>query len=85
MQNKVNKVVGYILISPALFSVFCFFMHLFTNNSPLSVFSTNILWTGFVSSVYGREGGVGAYTSALPIYFGLMALAGAYLIKDNKS
>jgi hypothetical protein len=37
---------------------------------------TGDLWTG-----YGYGYG---YTSALPFYFGLMALAGAYLIKDKK-
>ena len=29
-------------------------------------------------------GAVGRYTATLPLYFGLMALAGAYLIKDKK-
>jgi hypothetical protein len=34
---------------------------------------------------YDGGGGGGGYSSALPLYFGLMAIAGAYLIKESKN
>jgi hypothetical protein len=49
------------------------------------------VWIGYIDSGIpsslpigeeGTNGSGGAYTSALPFYFGLMAIAGAYLIKE---
>jgi|688.fasta_scaffold496182_3 hypothetical protein len=71
-----QKIIGYILLSPALISVILFIIQLRTNTDALVDMETGDLWTG-----YGYGYG---YTSALPFYFGLMALAGAYLIKDKK-
>jgi hypothetical protein len=48
----------------------------------LTHFKDSNEWTGTYD--YSREGGGGGYTSALPFYFGLMAIAGAYLIKNKK-
>jgi phosphoglycerol transferase MdoB-like AlkP superfamily enzyme len=75
MENNVTKVIGYILLSPALISVILFIIQLRTDTDAFDM-ETGDLWTG-----YGYGYG---YTSALPFYFGLMALAGAYLIKDKK-
>jgi len=80
MENNVTKVIGYILLSPALISVILFIIQLRTNIDALVDMETGELWTGYG---YGYGHGYG-YTSALPFYFGLMALAGAYLIKDKK-
>ena len=45
-------------------------------------------WTGrisYYSSPRGRSGsGGGGYTSAAPIFLGLMAIAGAYLLKGER-
>jgi hypothetical protein len=78
MKNDVTKIIGYILLSPSLVSVIMFLAQLFTGDKLFKNFMYTI-WTGDFSG----EGG-GGYTSALPFYFGLMAIAGAYLIKDNK-
>lgn len=40
-------------------------------------------WTGDYN--YSSSGGGGGYSSSLPVYFGLMAIAGALLIRDNKN
>ncbi len=79
-NNLPQKVIGYILLSPALISVVLFFYDLFIGS--LQLFnSLHVDWAGD----YRFSGGGGAgYTSALPFYFGLMAIAGAYLIKDSK-
>lgn len=90
----VSKVVGYIILIPSLISVVLFVIKLIEvdieiNNEILYAFQftpwTGDYWTGSHSSlVTPGENGGGGYTSALPFYFGLMAIAGAYLIKDNK-
>lgn len=72
-----TKIIGYTLLSPALLSVFMFLIQLFAKDKIFRNFMYTI-WTG----TYGDSSG--GYTSALPLYFGLMALAGAYLIKDRK-
>lgn len=78
---KTEKIIGYILLSPALISVVLFFYQLFSKEGTCIQFHDTI-WTGG----YGyTEGGGGGYTSALPFYFGLMAIAGVYLIKDSKT
>ena len=78
MKTDVTKIIGYILLSPALVSVLIFFINVITGENYLS--KLKYVWTGSVQ--YDRGGG--GYTSALPFYFGLMAIAGAYLIKDKK-
>jgi len=79
-NNLIQKVIGYILLSPALISVLLFFAQLFSKDRLLDKLLDSI-WTGDWNSI---GGGAGGYTSALPFYFGLMAIAGAYLIKDSK-
>ena len=80
-NNLIQKVIGYILLSPALLSVLLFFAQLFSKGKILKKLLESI-WTGYWDS--DGQGGGGGYTSALPFYFGLMAIAGAYLIKDTK-
>lgn len=82
-NNIIQKVIGYILLLPALISVLLFFALLFSEDGLLSNFSHTI-WTGYINSGGFNSAGGGGYTSALPFYFGLMAIAGAYLIKDSK-
>jgi hypothetical protein len=80
---NVSKVLGYIILIPPLISVVLFVMELIeVDNGILNTFRFTS-WTGdyFLNQVQ-TEGG-GGYTSALPFYFGLMAIAGAYLIKDK--
>lgn len=80
MINRIIvKIIGYILLSPALIYVLLFMILFFAKRDiARERFSENgkgydLLW------VDGGEG----YTSAL--FCGLMAIAGAYLIKDNSN
>lgn len=73
---KKSEIVGYILVSPALISVLLFFISLLTDADTLKGFNYLDEWTG------GYSDGGGS-TSALPFYFGLMAISGAYLIKEK--
>lgn len=78
-ETIIVKLTGYILLIPALLSVLLFIAKLLDIGTPISTFSFTA-WSGYYNANLG-----GGYTSALPLYFGLMAIAGAYLIKDNKS
>lgn len=77
-EVNISKIVGYILLSPALVSVLLFFIALLFSQDTLYNVGKFDSWAGD----YGGDGG--GFTSALPLYFGLMAIAGAYLIKDKK-
>ena len=79
MENKeIPKIVGYVLLTPALISVILFVMQFMTGENLLKNMAIGSSWTG------NDAGDTFGYTSALPFYFGLMAIAGAYLIKDDK-
>jgi hypothetical protein len=82
MKTDVTKIIGYILLSPALVSVLIFFINVITGENYLS--KLKYVWTGSIKIDFEHGGGGGGFTSALPFYFGLMAIAGAYLIKDKK-
>ena len=72
---SLRKIVGYLLLLPPLISVFVFV---------LAEFKLTVGNNSFNELKYSLGVGIGEnYTSALPFYFGLMAIAGAYLIKDN--
>ena len=80
---KLEKVFGIILLLPPIISVLLFFINLFFKDlgsiPELSNLSYN--WSGGYS-VVGESGGAG-FTSSAPIYFGLMAIAGAILLKGT--
>jgi hypothetical protein len=84
MKQHSMKITGYLLLTPSVISVFIFLIQLISKNDLLKHFRQTI-WTGEYDFGYAYESGGGGagYTSALPIYFGLMAIAGAYLIKDK--
>lgn len=68
----IPKAIGYILISPAIAGVIIFFMQLLadTGNHDLYKKFQFTIWQGDLIPV-------------LPLYFGIMAIVGAYLIKDT--
>ncbi len=76
-MKKINsiivKIIGYILISPAIAGVILFFQQLTANEN------NRALWLKFEHTIWDSK-----LIAILPIYFGLMAMVGAYLIKDNK-
>lgn len=78
MNKTIEKILGWTLLTPPLLSVLLFLLALLGEDT-LKSFDRFSSWTG---RLYVEQGG-GGYTSALPLYFGLMAIAGAYLIKDS--
>lgn len=60
-EKAIIKIIGYILLSPALISVARYYIILYNKTVVSSDVAGNLI----------------------PIYFGLMAIAGAYLINDK--
>ena len=80
MTNKINMAIGYILLAPPILSVFLFMVNIFSVDVTPVFMKLALEWTGALNTGPGG----GGYTSALPFYFGLMAIAGVYLIKESK-
>lgn len=76
--KKVECIIGLFLLLPPMLGVVAFILQLFdadTHFSSLRDLSSN--WT----NDYSSNGGGGM--SAAPVYLGLMAIAGVYLIRDS--
>lgn len=84
MKNIVNlleRIIGYILLAPPLISVLYFLIQLPVQLPGEQGYHFGGIGVGAWTAYVGPNGGA---TSALPIYFGLMAMAGAYLIKRSE-
>lgn len=79
-KANLERIVGIIFIIPPILGVIFFILNVFISYvgdlPELDNLSSN--WTGS----YSRDGG--GFTSAAPIYLGLMAIAGAMLLKESK-
>jgi hypothetical protein len=75
---KVHQIIGYILLSPALLSIIAIVCRMVD-------IKINILYNVGGDAIWGYTVlGNGATSTPLPFYFGLMAIAGAYLIKPQQ-
>lgn len=80
MGKRIEAGLALFLLIPPVLGVIAFVLCLFGcewNFAGLSDLSNH--WTGS----YGYDRGGGGYTSAAPIYLGLMAIAGVWLLKDS--
>jgi len=87
-----RKKIGFTLLIPGIWSVISFSLitlfgenlnnnnNIYTNYDPYV--EAKVQMENFGSHWIGRRGENGGYSSSLPIYIGLMTIAGAYLIKD---
>lgn len=80
-MNNIQKKIGYILLFPPILSVLLFIINLIVKDSGSIIKMSNLSsnWSGWAAYDTGGAG----FTSSTPIYFGLMAIIGAYLIKDS--
>lgn len=81
-QNiKLERIFGIILLIPPLLGVLLFTINLFVDDagSIPELKNLSTYWTGG----YGYDTGGGGFTSSTPIYLGLMAIAGALLLKGT--
>jgi len=78
--KKVECFVGIFFLIPPILGVLAFVLQLFDADMDFSEMSN--LSSDWTTNYGYREGGGGGM-SAAPIYLGLMAIAGVYLIKDS--
>ena len=76
-----SKVFGVILLTPPIISVFLFVIALFGVNLTFHAFNFNSFWAGKID--YADNSGGGGYSSPVPLYLGLLAIAGGYLFKSG--
>jgi hypothetical protein len=74
---RLERIFGIILLIPPIIGVLLFILNLLSNDMGKIVELKNLSseWTGSYDT--------GGYTSAAPIYLGLMAIAGAFLLKGT--
>lgn len=74
--KKIECAIGIFLLIPPILGVIAFVLQIFEADTNFSMMrELSSAWT----AKYDQGGGM----SAAPIYLGLMALAGVYLIKDS--
>lgn len=87
LKLDIGRLIGIILLIPPVMSVLLFVINLFSEDAGAIARLANlsVQWTGDYG--YSRDGGGGGFTSAVPMYLGLMAIAGAILLRkaDNDS
>lgn len=80
---KLERIFGIILLIPPILGVLLFLINLFVEDPGRIAELTNLSWKWTGSYDYSSQGGGGGFTSAAPIYLGLMAIAGAILLKGT--
>jgi len=80
---KIERIIGIVLLIPPTLSVLLFILNLLFGDIGYipEMHSLSAEWTGDYGHAY--DAGGGGYTSAAPIYLGLMAIAGAILLKGT--
>lgn len=72
-EKKVEAIIGLLFILPAVIGVICFLVNLCTEGGKCDLTSLRGQWDS-----YGEHS-----SQTLPIYFGLMAIAGVYMLKNS--
>lgn len=87
MTKYFQKIVGYILMVPSLLTVFFYVLffvgQIFWEQNAVAKQTITSIWLTDLLLV--GEMGRDVHDSTIPIFFGLMAIAGAYLIVDKNS
>jgi hypothetical protein len=81
IRNKViTTVIGYILLAPAVLSVIISVLNIIPG--AYQIMPNSLRLFQFYNYGYKYSDGFG---SGLPIYIGILAIVGAYLIKENNN
>lgn len=78
--KKMECWIGILFLVPPILGVLAFVLQLFDADTDFSTMKDlSSSWT----TKYGYDQGGGGGMSAAPVYLGLMALAGVWLVKDS--
>lgn len=81
--KKIECIIGILFLIPPILGVFAFVLCLFDFDLKFAqLYNLSNEWTAYFGYDY-EHGGGGGGMSAAPIYLGLMALAGVWLVKDS--
>ena len=80
--KKIECWIGFFFLIPPILGVIAFVFNLLGNDGDFAKMS-NLSYKWTCDWGYSSTAGGGGGMSAAPIYLALMALAGAYLIKDS--
>ena len=83
-KTDLERVVGIIFIIPPILGVILFLLDVFISFVGISNVRDLAALNNLSSEWTGYSGEGGSYTSVAPIYLGLMAIAGALLLKESK-
>lgn len=75
-EKKMVAIIGLLFILPAVIGVICFVINLITSGDTCNLISLRGQWDW-------NSGDYGGATPPIPIYFGLMAIAGVYMLKNT--
>lgn len=75
-EKTIEAILGLLFCLPAVIGVICFIVNLCTKGDTCDLGSLRGQWDW-------HDGGEGASASPTPVYFGLMAIAGAYMLKNS--
>ena len=79
-EKTIEAILGLLFCLPAVIGVICFIGNLCTKGDTCDLRSLSGQWDWHNGSGYE---GTGASASPTPVYFGLMAIAGAYMLKNS--
>ena len=83
-EKQIEAAIGLLFCLPAVIGVFCFLFQLIFGDYTGSLDELSGIWGTIEDSRSWDNSSYGyAAASPTPIYFGLMALAGAYMLKNN--
>lgn len=83
LEKQIEAILGIFFLIPPILGVFAFVITLLGGKGGFVRMShLSYEWTAFVDYSF-QNGGGGGGMSAAPIYLGLMAIVGAFLLKGN--
>lgn len=81
--KKIECIIGIMFLILPIISVFCYLINWLDWADGSFIEMRNLGGAWDYHSDINYEGGVAVSSSPAPIYLGLMAIAGAYLVKDS--
>lgn len=83
-EKQIEAAIGLLFILPAVIGVICFLYHLISGDYSASLDELGGIW-GTIEHHSGSDNSSFGYAAAspTPIFMGLMAIVGGYLLKGN--